>query len=87
MTQKTIKVLGEEFEVKKIQDGFSFEWTSMYSAPELTFKQMKEISDYFGTEEINFDNTISLSGCETCDYGSKYGFEIEVFHPTKNNPF
>lgn len=63
--------------------GFSFKYGRMYSAPELSFKTLKQLSDHFGTEEIDVDN-YSQGGCDTCDYGSDYGHTIQIYNPTKN---
>jgi uncharacterized alpha/beta hydrolase family protein len=43
---------------------------------------MKELSDHFGTDEIDIDG-YSQRGCETCDYGSEYGHDVEIMEPTK----
>lgn len=65
--------------------GFEIDFTKMYNAPELTFTMMKELSEYYGTDQIDFDE-YSQSGCETCDYGSCYGYKIQIFGATKNIP-
>ena len=89
--KNTVVLFGEEWEINKINhkelgDGFEIIFAQMYSPPTLSFDNMLEISEYFGTKEIDFNNSISTSGCETCDYGSFYGYEIEVYKATKNIP-
>ena len=60
-------------------------YAAEYGAPELNFKLLKEISNFFGTDKIHVDE-ISEQGCETCDWGSLYGHKIIVKNPTKNIP-
>lgn len=55
---------------------------AMYSQPGLSFAHMKRLADYFGTDNINDDDRFSEDGCETCDYGSSYGFTLTI-RPTK----
>lgn len=71
----------------KLGEGFEIDFTQMYESPvELSYANMQVISDYFGTKDIDFDN-VSEGGCETCDYGSRYGYTIQVYGATKNHPF
>ena len=90
--KSTVTLFDSDWNVRKIShprlgDGFEIDMTAMYSPPvEMSFSNMKVISDYFGTENIDVDN-VSESGCETCDYGSNYGHEVQVYGATKNNPF
>jgi len=90
---KTVKIIFSDGEYlvtpckhPKLGKGFEIDYTQMYKPPILSFALMKEISHHFGTEDIDFDD-VSIEGCETCDYGSKYGFRIQVYNATKNNPF
>lgn len=55
----------------------------MYDAPEISFSILKQLSEFFGTDEINVDN-FSHGGCETCDWGSEYGHEIRIDNATLN---
>lgn len=67
----------------KIDNGFEISIGSMYTAPQINFKILKQLSDLFGTIKIDVDD-YSNSGCETCDYGSNYGHSIQILEPTKN---
>lgn len=49
-----------------------------YGPIELTFAHLKEVSEFFGTDHINVEPETN-AGCETCDYGSSYGFTMEVW--------
>lgn len=52
--------------------------SSMYEAPMLNLYYMVELSKVFGTMNINDDDRFSWMGCETCDYGSSYGFTLSI---------
>lgn len=50
-----------------------------YQSPEIKFSDLLALSQYFGgTERIGEVNDWAQSGCETCDYGSSYGFTVRV---------
>lgn len=77
-----------EFEVSNVGDNdLSFEWAESYSAPDLSFKLMQEIVNFFDADDLKTEQDISYRGCETCDYGSSYGYSIRVVNAKKNNPF
>ena len=50
----------------------------MYDAPGLSFKQLQALADFFGTQAINDEERFALEGCDTCDYGSSYGFTLKI---------
>jgi len=52
--------------------------TSMYCPPGLTFAQLMLLSEAFGTKQIDAGEKIDESGCESCDYGSCYGFIVDI---------
>ena len=51
---------------------------NMYEAPGLSFAHLKALSAFFDTDNINDDDRFGYGGCETCDYGSCYGFTLTV---------
>lgn len=67
-----------DFDVTIYTDRIDMKITRMYEPPGLSFRALKELSEFFGTDNINDDDRISESGCETCDYGSCYGFVLTV---------
>lgn len=70
--------------VKKIDNNsFEFLYGKMYEAPEVNFHHLKQLSDLFGTDNINVNN-YNCAGCETCDYGSDYQNAIQIKNITKN---
>lgn len=56
-----------------------FEVTKMYTSPKLGLKELKAWSEFFDTDNIDKYDDISESGCDTCDYGSRYGYVIRVW--------
>lgn len=68
-----------DVEVRKTSSGtVEIDISSMYSAPGLKFSYLKALSEFFGTESINDDEAFNESGCETCDWGSKYGYTLTI---------
>lgn len=70
------------FDIKKVTDARGAGWnigvSMMYEAPQLTFEILKKLANFFGTDRINDDDRFSMDGCETCDYGSEYGYTLTV---------
>jgi hypothetical protein len=65
------------------QDGtLVIEYGCMGAAPKLNLSRLIKLSLLFGTEEIDVDD-YAKEGCETCDYGSDYGHEIQIYSATK----
>ena len=78
------KIYGDgHCKVKKIDRGYEISYGYMYESPNLSFAILMKLSELFGTEEIDVDD-FAYGGCDTCDYGSCYGHEIQVYNPTKN---
>lgn len=71
-------------DVSVYKDRVDITLAAMYSAPSLSYYHLKALADYFETENINDDDRFSETGCETCDYGSSYGFTLTI-RPSKNN--
>lgn len=68
----------EKRQIKKSGDDIMIELSSMYSAPGLGFHNLIALSEFMGTKNINDDDRFGRGGCETCDYGSSYGFTLTV---------
>lgn len=49
----------------------------MYDAPPCNLTHLKALSEFFDTDNIN-DERFSHGGCESCDYGSEYGFTLVI---------
>ena len=56
----------------------------MYEAPAINLNILMQLADFFGTKNINDDDRFASIGCETCDYGSSYGFTLTV-RPERSN--
>jgi hypothetical protein len=50
----------------------------MYEYVPCTFSMLEQLSIFFDTKSINFDNGNHYNGCETCDYGSSYEVDIYI---------
>lgn len=83
--KKNIGEIWEELNVCQFtrtnKDKYCLKIENEYRPPFLDFKTLVKLSKIFGTEEIDVDH-YSEKGCDTCDYGSKYGHEISIFNPT-----
>lgn len=88
-SKRTIRVLGLDVEWRDYsscgETGILLNYTDMYSSPPMNYKFLSQLGEFFGTEEIDVDD-VAEGGCETCDYRSRYGYEIQVKNPTKNDP-
>lgn len=56
----------------------------MYEAPSPTLDVLMQLAEFFGTKNINDDDRFANGGCETCDYGSSYGYTLTV-RPDSSN--
>lgn len=67
--------------VKQTDTELLFEATHMYDWDGYTpsVKQLIAFTKEFGTENIDKYDDISSQGCETCDYGSSYGFALRIW--------
>jgi len=50
-----------------------------YSYLECKFSQLKLLSEFFETENIEFFHGYKSDGCPTCDSGSTYEIELEIW--------
>lgn len=56
--------------------------SSMYRPPGLGLAKLMRLAEFFGTTNIDDADHFQNAGCETCDYGSSYGFTL-VIKPEK----
>lgn len=70
---------------KEIDGGIELDYGQMYECPPLSFDTLKQLGEFFGTEDINVDE-YNMAGCDTCDFGSHYAHQIQVRSITKNDP-
>ncbi len=64
-------------------DSITFDWTAMYEPPVVTLAFLSELSQAFGTTDIDVARGIHERGCDTCDYGSIYGHTISIRNITR----
>lgn len=66
------------FGTGKDKNGVDIQITQEYSPPGCTFAQLQALSEFFHTTRIGEDYEIDNPGCDTCDYGSRYGFVLRI---------
>lgn len=49
-----------------------------YTKPTLAFKQLNALAKFFDTLNVETESEFSNGGCDTCDYGSSYGFVLRI---------
>jgi hypothetical protein len=52
--------------------------SAMYDAPPMNTQLLFPMCEFFETKHINDVDRWDKEGCETCNWGSSYGFELEV---------
>lgn len=65
-------------EITQSGEGWNLRLSSMYEPPGLGFSHLSELAEFFDTKNIGDADRFNEGGCETCDYGSSYGFTLEV---------
>ncbi|MFZ2992458.1 MAG: hypothetical protein WA061_01970 [Microgenomates group bacterium] len=79
--EKVVKIWGDmNIEILKSESGkVVIKIEQMYEYVSCTFSQLEELSIFFDTKNIDWENGYCQGGCETCDFGSSYEIEIEVW--------
>ena len=62
------------------QNHLLVEVTSMYSSPDVSYEQIEEIAKQLNFSKFEKYDEISNEGCETCDYGSSYGYALRFWN-------
>lgn len=85
MKEKLLEILGKSdcLNIRGEGDKVWIERGSMYNAPDISFAILKQLSEFFGTDDIRVE-TFGYPGCDTYDYGSKYGHNIEFKAVNRN---
>lgn len=68
----------DNVKVERSKKHVDIQLSSMYHKPGLTFSQIEQIAAFFNTKNVETESEFSYSGCESCDYGSSYGFVLRV---------
>lgn len=68
----------EDFNIRQNGSDIWIEVGAMYRAPLiLSLPNLIRLGKFFDTEDIVFES-FSRSGCDTCDHGSSYGYDITI---------
>lgn len=67
----------EDLEVSPTKNGL--EVSKMYDYVPMNFYILSGLSEIFGTKNIDVCGKHNYPGCETCDYGSSYTVEFEIW--------
>lgn len=68
-----------KFEItRRADDAIELQIGKMYDAPNLSFERLDAVARFFDTKNVETESEFSHGGCETCDYGSEYGFILLV---------
>lgn len=70
------EIQGWKLEIKQEDSTVYITASRMYNYLPLNFDTMKVISEILGTTKIDDAQRTHHSGCETCDYGSKYQWTL-----------
>lgn len=62
------------------QDHLLVEVTCMYLPPDVSYDQIAEIAKQLNFSKFEKYDEISSSGCDTCDYGSSYGYALRFWN-------
>jgi hypothetical protein len=74
-----------EFKVQKHSDKeIRITVSKMYEAPGLSFEMISQLAKFFDTLLVETNSEFSHGGCDTCDYGSAYGYDLYI---TEGKPF
>jgi len=68
----------ETFTVTRGKGHIDLRVANMYESPGLDFAKLVALSKFFDTMNVETESEFRYGGCETCDYGSEYGFVLRV---------
>lgn len=67
-----------EWKVDRGPDRIAITISQMYESPGLDFKKLHALAQFFDTMNVETESEFAHGGCETCDYGSEYGFTLWI---------
>lgn len=65
--------------IRNDKDHVLVEVDCMYTSPNQNEEVMEEFRKYLGLKHIEVHYDISEGGCESCDYGSRYGYAVRAW--------
>lgn len=63
----------DDIKVRVVCDKYEMDISAMYECPGRDLKKLVALGEFLGTMDIEEAHTVRQPGCETCDFGSKYG--------------
>ena len=85
IVEKVREIWADEGYIEKVQARVSqsrdlvvITLSKMYSAPGFSFDKLEALAKFFDTKNIETESEFARGGCESCDYGSEYGFDLYV---------
>lgn len=60
-------------------DRVLIEISAMYESPPQCDSLLAKLGEFFGTKNVDIHYDIGDGGCESCDYGSRYGFAVQLW--------
>lgn len=68
-----------EIKVHRFNDEYiELSIAQMYERPQLRFEDINKLAKFFDTMNIETGSEFGSGGCESCDWGSEYGFTLYV---------
>lgn len=69
----------DDIAISRIDEShLAIEIAAEYQAPGRSLKQLLELAAILGSTDIEEGCTYNDRGCDTCDYGSRYGVDLIV---------
>lgn len=66
------------FDIERKSGYIDITVAQMYGKPGLSFPQLNALAQFFDTMNVETEEEFAGGGCETCEYGSKYGFTLRI---------
>lgn len=70
--------LAETFRVDKEAEFWNITHADAYASPTFNAEALVNFCKELGTFDVHNTEDINNSGCETCDWGSEYGFALSI---------
>lgn len=67
-----------EINVRVSPEDVEIDVADMYEYVPLEFRHLSALAEFFDTKNIADAARSSYNGCETCDYGSKYTWRLNI---------
>lgn len=68
----------DTIDITRNPDNIELRIAAEYRAPKLRFEDINRLAEFFDTMNVETNSEFGSSGCDTCDYGSEYGYYLYV---------